>query len=471
MFYEKRFDLQRCKKPKNNANDRLKEIVALYRGLEELVNMNKCQNVYFRGECMENKKKRLLILGGAVQCLKVVEAAKELGVYTIVTDILDNGAAKLAADEALPFSVTDSEAILKWCRENPVDGVLNFCVDYAQIAHQRVCEALGFPSFGTAEQYRTLTDKSVFKAFCMENGVDVIPQYSEDHLEEVEYPVLVKPAESSGSRGTAVCRTREELTAALITAKQESKNGKALIEKYLYGCPDFSMSYIIIDGEPYLTRTLDRYVGRPEDNLQRQCICARCPSVYTDLYLEKAHPHVMGMLKKLGLKNAAVFMQGFVDGDKFRFYDPGLRFSGAEYERMLKRATGVDVVKAFVNYALGSDLTSLAEQIKNDVFLPNGHVGLQLFIDAYPGTMQSISGVEEIVAIPEVVTILQKHNLGYTIPASGDVKQRIFEIVTVNDNDKESVERTVRKIRNLLSIKDAQGRELITPIIDVNRLF
>lgn len=417
------------------------------------------------------KGKRLLILGGAVQVLKVVEAAKEMGVHTIVTDILENGPAKLVADESLPFSVMDYESILNWCKKNPVDGILNFNIDYAQITHQTVCEALEFPCYGTAEQYRRLTDKAAFKEMCIANNVDIIPEYDEHNLDMVEYPVLVKPTESSGSRGTTVCYNIQELKKALEVAKEESKNCQAIIEKYLYGYPDFSMSYIIVDGEPYLTRTLDRFVGRPEDNLQRQCICARCPSAYTDLYLENAHEKVVAMLKKLGLGNATVFMQGFIDGDKFRFYDPGIRFTGAEYERMLKSATGIDVVKAFVAYALGGNLTSLAEQIRNDVFMLNGQCGLQLFIDAYPGKICSISGVETVANIPEVVTILQKHNLGYEVPDSGDVKQRIFEIVTLTDNSKESIRKVIEKIGSSLSLKNDVGEELLTPIIDIERMF
>ena len=420
---------------------------------------------------MEFNSKRLLILGGAVQCLKVVEAAKEMGVYTIVTDILENGPAKLAADEALPYSVTDIEALFSWCKKNSVDGVLNFCIDYAQITHQKLCSELGLPSFGNAEQYQVLTDKRMFKDYCRKNDVDVIPEYDENNFDAIEFPVLVKPAESSGSRGTTVCYNQEELAEALILAKTESKNGKALIEKYLYGCSDFSMSYIIIDGEPYLTRTLDRFVGRPEDNLQRQCICARCPSVNTKLYLENAHPKVIRMLKKLGLKNATVFMQGFIDGDRFRFYDPGIRFSGAEYERMLKAATGVDVVKEFVGYALGNPLSCLAEQLKNNVFQLDGKCGLQLFVDAYPGIVTEVSGVECISRMPGVVKILQKHSLGYEIPDSGDVKQRLFEIVTVTENSKEAVSKLLQDIEANLSVKDSLGKELLTPMINVERLF
>ncbi|MBQ3424670.1 MAG: hypothetical protein IJK63_12110 [Oscillospiraceae bacterium] len=420
---------------------------------------------------MDYHGKRLLILGGAVQCLKVVEAAREMGVHSIVTDLSGTGAAKLAADEALPFSVMDTDAIVNWCREHPVDGVLNFNIDYAQITHQKVCELLNFPSYGTAEQYRRLTDKAAFKEMCIQNGVDVIPEYDERDLSNVQFPVLVKPTESSGSRGSTVCRTPGELQQAIAAAKAESKNHKALIEKYLYGCPDFSMSYIIIAGEPYLTRTLDRFVGRPEDNLQRQCICARCPSIYTELYLREAHGKVVAMLKGLGLKNAAVFMQGFIDGEKFRFYDPGIRFSGAEYERMLKSATGVDVVKAFVAYALGGDLAPLAGQLRDEVFRLKGACGLQLFIDAYPGTIRSVSGMDEVAAMPEVVSILQKHELGYEVPASGDVRQRLFEIVTLSENKRDSVEKVLDHIARNLSVKGDKDEELLTPLIGIDRLF
>lgn len=417
------------------------------------------------------KGKRLLILGGAIQCLKVVDAAKELGVYTIITDVFAQPEVIEAADESLTYSVLDVEGLYQWCLKNPVDGILNFCVDPSQRTHQILCERFGFPCYGTKEQYRIMTDKAAFKQLCIENGVDVIPEYSETHLEDVEYPVLVKPASSSGSRGTKVCYNQEDLRLGLTAAKDISKNGQALIEKYLYGHPDFSMSYLIIDGEPYLTRTLDRYVGCPEDNLQRQCICARCPSVFTDLYLEKAHENVKRMLRNLGLQNATVFMQGFIDGDKFRFYDPGLRFSGAEYERMLKSATGIDVVKAFVAYALGEPLTPLADQLKNDVFLLGGKCGLQLFIVAYPGKICSVSGVEEVSAIPEVIKVVQKHVVGYEVPDTGDVTRRIFEIVTLSENNKEAICAVIDSIRDRLSIRDMDGHEMLTPMIEINRMY
>lgn len=416
------------------------------------------------------KGKRLLVLGGAIQCSKVVEAAKAMGVYTIVTDRRANERVVAIADETLPFSVTDSEAILAWCRAHPVDGVINFCIDYAQHTHQKVCAALGLPSYGTPYQYHVLTDKAAFKAFCRENGVDVIEEYEEDELDRVEYPVLVKPSESSGSRGSCVCHSREELLPALAAAKAESKNAQAIIEKYMGGKPDFSCAYIVINGEPYLYRTVDRYLGTKEDNLNRQCIFALHCSKYTDMYLKNVHDRVCRMIRRLGLQNTPLLLQGFVDGDTVRFYDQGIRFSGAEYERIIKRCTGVDVVKAFVGYALGEDLSSFSEQMK-DIYAIGSHYGIQLFLDLYPGKIASINGMEEVAKLPFVDAVMQKHFVGDVIPDSGDVKQRAYEIIIVVKNDLHAVINALDKIQKRVDIRDDQGRNMLTPLIDPSRLF
>ena len=88
--------------------------------------------------------KRLLFLGGAVQCCKVVEAAKRLGVYTIVTDIKASRPMCEIADEILPYSVKDVEGIADWCSNNHVDGIMNLCIDAAQKVQEQLCRKFGF---------------------------------------------------------------------------------------------------------------------------------------------------------------------------------------------------------------------------------------------------------------------------------------------------------------------------------------
>ncbi len=415
------------------------------------------------------KGKKLLILGGAAQCSKVVEAAKEMGVYTIVTDINPNGKAYKIADESIPYSVMDAESIISWCEKHPVDGVLNYCIDFAQKSHQIICEHFGFPCYGTKEQYRVMTDKIIFKEYCNKLGVGTIPQYSDEFSEEIEYPVLIKPAESSGSRGTFVCHNKEELLECLPIARSASKNEKAIIEKYMKGKPDFSMTYIVIDRKPYLIRTIDRYCGTIEENLDRQCIVGVCPSKYTREYLESAHKEVTRFIEAIGLENAPLFMQGFVDGGVFRFYDPAIRFTGSEYEYMLKKTTGIDIVKPFVSYALGYGFGGLEKELDR-IYEIGSFCGMHIHIDALPGKIDLIEGVEKLKELPYVIVVQQKHKKGYVIPETGDVNHRIIEVVVAVENKPELIQKAIDEIYETVIIQDADGRNMKASKFDVRRM-
>lgn len=418
------------------------------------------------------KGKRLLVLGGAVQCCKVVEAAKRLGVYTIVTDINASRPMREVADEILPYSVKDVDGIAQWVVNNPVDGIMNLCIDAAQKVQEQLCRQFGLPGYGNADQVFSLTNKEAFKRLCQEYDIDVIPKYSSDDIqnETIEYPVLVKPAESSGSRGLEICHSKEELVVAVNRAKKVSTNGEAIIEKYMGAYPDFTMSYFVIDEEPYLYCTHDRYLGRREDGLDRQCVCQYGPSRYLNLYLKNVEPKVKRMLKGIGLKNCPVFFQGFVDGDTLRVYDPGIRFPGTEYETAYYKANGVDLMEMIVKYALGERISEYADKLQNSYRL-NGMRTASLLIDCRPGTIGSFEGLDEIRKIPEVTRVSQKAFVGDVIPASGDVKQRVCEVTLLSENDPEHIVTVIKNIQSLIRVKDEAGESMLVSPFDTQYVY
>ena len=178
---------------------------------------------------MDLKGKKLLILAGAGVHSKVVRAAKEMGIYTIVTDYLEDSPAKKIADESWMIDIMDIDSIVAKCKETGVDGVVNFCIDPAQWPYYKICKELGLPCYGTEREFEILTDKVAFKKFCKENNVDVIPDYSLADIEQnnAEYPIFIKPSMSRGSRGQFVCYNREEAIKAWREAEKESLDGNA----------------------------------------------------------------------------------------------------------------------------------------------------------------------------------------------------------------------------------------------------
>ncbi len=418
------------------------------------------------------KNKKLLILGGAAYHAKLVEAAKAMGVYTIVADYLDpaDSPAKQVADEHWCVSITDIDELERLCKENSVDGVLNMCIDPAQRPYSQLTHRLGLPCYGTPEQFFIMTDKHAFKDFCIKHNIDVIPEYTEADVKEgrVELPVMIKPIDSRGSRGQTVAYTAAELIKGIEFARSESSNGNIMIEKFMGGKQDFSMTYFVVNGSPYLTRVCDRYVGRPEDNLNKQCVGCIAPSKYADFYLKNIHERMVGFIKALGIKNGPIFMQGFIDGNTVRFYDPGLRCPGGEYEKLLRETTGADAMSLLVEFALTGGIKE-PRGLKNDLYLLGGHHTIQLPITARAGKIAVMDGLEKIAQNPYVTAVIRRYGVGEEVPPSGDVRQRICEFALIIDGNT-TVRQEVEWIFKQLKVLDENGENMLVSQVNLDLL-
>lgn len=407
------------------------------------------------------EKKKLLILGGANLHCKLVRAAKDMGLYTIVTDYLTDSPAKKIADDSWMLNIMDVKAIVARCKAEKVDAVISTHLDPCQRPYYEICHELDLPCYiDTWEQVFTLTDKNAFKKACMRNGVDTIPTYDENCRDSIEYPVLVKPAHSRGSRGQTVCENETELPNALIKAKNESTNGVAIIEKYMGNKGDFSMTYIFVNGKPYLARTSDRYLGSLELGLEKVGIGTVSPSHYTNLYIDRVQVNVLKMLSELHIQNGPVFMQGFVDGDTVRFYDPGYRFPGSEYDEMFAKKTGIDLVKLMITFALTGNMDNAYNKMCENMVYMDGHAAIVLFPVVRDGRIAEIQGLEEISQLKNVYGYTLRHSAGENVPLSKDVNQRFGEIDIMTDSFSELKE-TLHQIFDLLHVIDDEGEDML----------
>lgn len=406
------------------------------------------------------KGKRILILGGASVHCKLVRAAKEMGLYTIVTDYLENSPAKLIADKSYMYDVNDVDGIVEMCRKESVEAVISTHLDPCQRPYQKICARLGLPCFGTEEQFFKLTDKHAFKRMCQENGVDVIREYSKEevHSDAVDYPVFVKPVDSRGSRGQSVCYTKDQTLKAIDFAVSESSNGDILIEKYMAAAHEVQITYFLVDGEAYLVRTVDSYRGTEEEGLEKVVLCSVSPSKYTDEYLASAHEKVVDMIRNLGIKDGPVFMQGFYDEGKFRFFDPGLRFPGVDYEEIYRKVYGIDLLKCAISYALTGKIQ--AESLPIDGAKIKGQSAAVLFPAITEGKIASIDGVAELQEDECVISFLQRHFEGERIGWTRDVNQRLAEVDVLCEN-LGALKEMIQKVWNLLNVRSDDGKEML----------
>lgn len=419
---------------------------------------------------MDFSGKKLLILAGAGIHSKVVRAAKEMGIYTIVTDYLVDSPAKQIADEAWILNIMDVEGIVSKCKAVGVDGVLNFCIDPAQWPYFEICERLGLPCYATRDQLEILTDKVKFKKYCINHGVDVIPEFGFKDIEagKADYPLFIKPAINRGSRGQYVCYTREEALGAYPKSAAESADGQAICEKYMVDKQDLGTAFFVINGEPYLVKFGDRFLGKEKDSLNKQVMCTRLPSPFSPTFEANVSDRVIAMIKSMGISFGPVFLQGFIDGDTVRYYDPARRMPGGDYDLILKKATGFDTVKTLIHFALTGD-TTVHYGNPEKCYLLNGGMGLLFSISVRPGKIAEIEGLGRILEHPNVVygrQIIQKKAV---IPASGDIKQRVAAIGAYIPKGVDP-KKFVEEVYGTYHVYDVEGNDMIISRMDGNLL-
>ncbi len=418
--------------------------------------------------------KKILILGGAFQHLKVVNTAKQMGVITYVTDYLEEeySPAKQIADYKYKYNITDIVQLCSLCKKEKIDGIIAPYLDVVQRPYQILCEKLGFPCFGNAEQFEILTDKMVFKKFCEEHGVDTIPYYLEsdiinDNNRKVEFPIIIKPCDSRGSRGQTVCYSQKEALEAIEFAKAESRTGKILIEKYMAAADDLQLVYIVIEGEPILVRVEDRYLGDKKSCLDKLSIASIEPSIFEEKYRKIVDNKVISMIKKIGLNNSPVFLQGLMKEEKVYFYDPGIRLPGDEYDQIYKSVTGIDLTEIMIRFALtGWFPIEIKEKIKSARI---DKATAMIYTAVCPGKIKKIKGLDEIKNNPFILNMSQMYKEGDVVSVYNDVRQRFGEIDILCENFRQ-LQSTIKWLFETLQVIDEKDRNMIFARFDTNIL-
>ena len=415
--------------------------------------------------------KKILILSGCAQMCEIVIRAKEMGLYTIVTDYLEDSPAKKLADESLMYSIDDVEGIVNYCITNNVDGVMNYCIDPGQKPYQQICEQLGLPCVGTAEQFNIMTNKDVFKETCQKYSIGVIKSFqltdinNKEQIREIEFPIIVKPVDSRASKGITLCQTEEDLPIALQEAYKYSKRKKVVIEKYMEA-PEICAKYVICDGEPYLTSMADVYTYYFSPGERAYIWSQTYPSKYYDLFERETDSKIRNMLKGIGIENGVVSFTGFVDRETFRFFDPSFRMGGAQDWRIVANISGIDVSDLLTNFAITGEMGSKDDISKIDKSFTSRSSALLYFLVRL-GKIGSIKGVEEALKVDGVIGYHIPHKEGDIITKKGTVEHVAIRFLLVCENNIE-LKKSMKKIQDIIKINDEQGQNMLLPNFNVD---
>jgi len=183
--------------------------------------------------------KKILMLGGSLYQTYAIKEAVRLGYYVITCDYLPNNPGHKFANEYYNVSTTDKDAVLALAKKLKVDGVVAYASDPAAPTAAYVCEQLGLPT-SPFKSVEILSKKDLFRKYLTENGFNVpkargYTKY-EDALADIDnfkLPVMVKPVDSSGSKGINKLTDWTQLRTFVDDALSYSRDKRFLIEEFI----------------------------------------------------------------------------------------------------------------------------------------------------------------------------------------------------------------------------------------------
>ena len=165
--------------------------------------------------------KKLMLLGGLRYLIPVIEAAHKEKIYVITCDYLPDNIAHKYSDEYHNVSIIDKEAVLDIAMKLDIDGIMSFAVDPGVVTAAYVAEKMNIPFVGSYNSVEILQNKALFREFLTKNGFNVPKakgfKFYEDVYNEINHfnwPVIVKPVDSAGSKGVTKVKHKDQLKEA-----------------------------------------------------------------------------------------------------------------------------------------------------------------------------------------------------------------------------------------------------------------
>ena len=297
---------------------------------------------------------KILILGGGYQQLPAIRKAHELGLTVLLADYLPDAPGRREADQSFLISTRDKNKILKLARKENVDGILAFASDPAEETAAYVAEKIGLPG-GMYAAAGILGNKRKFREFLAMHRIPAPRHFPMDYPEnDLPYPVVVKPLDSSGSKGVTILRSYDagRLLRAYQAAVSCSLSGQAMTEEYIpYGYRHLIGGDVIVrDGNVILYGLMDCIREEGKDLVP-------CGKIYPCGAGEKVKGQIarimQAVIRKLSITDAEMNVE-FIAGEDGEIYpiEIALRCGGNGIPQLLSDATGIDWIREEVQRTL-----------------------------------------------------------------------------------------------------------------------
>lgn len=358
-------------------------------------------------------KKRILILGAGDAQLNLIKTAKELGYYTIVCDMRSEMKGAKIADKYYQQNYMEKETIYEIACKEKINGVISNSEPAMENVSYLV-DSLNLPG-NSIESLKKLLSKQKFRQMQRDINLYCPNSYTSSNSEKIleyskilSYPIIIKPAESSGSRGIAQLKSydKKKILKIFDNCIKFSRNKKVIIEEfiemknlYVFQADVFIFNDEFIWDGLFTTKRSERMPFVPMTHV--------FPVLETDSNIEKFKQSVEKILLRSGVKLGEFNVEGYITKKNEIFLiEINVRQGGNHIPKLIQMHTGISLTKLLVTLSV-NDISyyNIQKTLTRDNSLIMLHMVFPDKAGIYNGIYISPELESEVIEVKEEIKI------------------------------------------------------------------
>lgn len=310
--------------------------------------------------------KKILVIGAGFLQTYVIKHAKKLGYYTIAVDGNESAPGFKYADEYAHINIIDKEACLSYAKEKNIDGVLTAATDYGVLTASYISKEMTLYGIDYTVAQTIKNKYSIRKALLRAHADDTKQVHEvscdkeiESIKAELEFPVMVKPCDGSGSRGANRVDRVEDFSEACSLAMNCSLVHKALVESFIIG-EEYGVESFVYDDKVYVLAVMKKWMTKAPYYAELGHAIPCCLNYETEQHIREC---VEKAIKALNIRFGSVNMDLLLSEDgNVHIIDIGARMGGNLIgSNIIPMGTGIDYMGAMIKASVG-DIVNLSPQ-------------------------------------------------------------------------------------------------------------
>jgi biotin carboxylase len=399
------------------------------------------------------KPNKLLLVGASLAQVGGIKIAQKLGFIVVAIDGDPYAPGLKLADIGIVSDVKDYEKAIEIAKKYQVTAATTIASEICLPTVAAINQVCGLPGL-LKKEASLATDKGAMRIKYQKNQVPnprfFILKNEDDLIEaakQVGYLSVIKPVDSSGSRGVTLIHNFDELKKGYHVARTFSRSGEVILEEFMDGL-EVSVEAFVIQGKIHILTLSDKLRTKPPYLLDT---CVMFPSAYPEDLQEKIKKVACSAIRSLDLDNCPIHMELLLTKEGPKIVELGARGPGFKvYTDIIPHVTGVDPVEVQLRLLCGElPEIKVYDQLKGACIR---------FWEGKNGIVQSISGVEEAKQLPGVTDLDLYVTVGDHVQELKSGADRIGHLISYGETRDDAVH-IAERVFDMININIKQYKD------------